>query len=582
MDMMKQGTKNLPARKLQELKLAFSEFYLSLILLQNYQNLNFTGFRKILKKHDKLLNVSVGAKFREEHVEASHFFTNTDIVGLINEVETTVTNELEDGDRQRAMKRLRVPPLGEKQTPWTTFKVGLFSGSFIVLFCGVVLSATFHSVESEDLKTAFKLYRGPLLIIEFLFLIGVNVYGWRSSGVNHVLIFELDPRNHLSEQDLMEVAAIMGVIWTLNLLTFLYSPSLSIPPYFNPLALVIIMALFLMNPLKMFRHEARFWALRVTWRCIAAPFYHVGFADFWLADQFNSLVTVFLDIHFTFCFYFTSGDILGPKGGDSCSGMIAIITKGLVNCIPAWMRFAQCLRRYRDSKEAFPHLVNAGKYSTTFFVVIFNTLKSIYKDDYLPDDINPYEYLWVAANVISTIYAYTWDIKMDWGLMDSNAGENKFLREEIVYSSKSFYYFAIIEDLILRFSWAISYILTENGWIGGELMTSVTAPLEVFRRFVWNFFRLENEHLNNCGKFRAVRDISVAPLDASDHTQILKMMDDDDGVSNRNLKKKLGKKTPKEDKRPLISKQNSMADSVSINISPRLERRIFSMPKNHR
>lgn len=61
---MKQGTlkqgrnlltkRNVPARKIQELKLAFSEFYLSLILLQNYQNLNYTGFRKILKKHDKV------------------------------------------------------------------------------------------------------------------------------------------------------------------------------------------------------------------------------------------------------------------------------------------------------------------------------------------------------------------------------------------------------------------------------------------------------------------------------------------------------------------------------------------------
>ena len=49
-----------------------------------------------------------------------------------------------------------------------------------------------------------------------------------------------------------------------------------------------------------------------------------------------------------------------------------------------------------------------------------------------------------------------------------------------------------------------------------------------FPRFVWNFFRLENEHLNNCGKFRAVRDISVAPLDASDQQQIINMMDDPD------------------------------------------------------
>jgi SPX domain protein involved in polyphosphate accumulation len=43
-----------PVMKISDLKLAFSEFYLSLILLQNYQNLNFTGFRKILKKHDKV------------------------------------------------------------------------------------------------------------------------------------------------------------------------------------------------------------------------------------------------------------------------------------------------------------------------------------------------------------------------------------------------------------------------------------------------------------------------------------------------------------------------------------------------
>lgn len=62
------------------------------------------------------------------------------------------------------------------------------------------------------------------------------------------------------------------------------------------------------------------------------------------------------------------------------------------------------------------------------------------------------------------------------------------------------------------------------------------------RRFVWNFFRLENEHLNNCGKFRAVRDISVAPADCSDQTQILRMMDSADGVINRRKKQKVEEK----------------------------------------
>ena len=40
----------LPPRKLQDLKLAFSEYYLSLVLLQNYQNLNFTGNDSKFKK----------------------------------------------------------------------------------------------------------------------------------------------------------------------------------------------------------------------------------------------------------------------------------------------------------------------------------------------------------------------------------------------------------------------------------------------------------------------------------------------------------------------------------------------------
>lgn len=80
------------------------------------------------------------------------------------------------------------------------------------------VSALFHEGGTDNFKTAFRLYRGPFLLVEFIFLIGINVYGWRSSGVNHVLIFELDPRNHLSEQHLMELAAIFGVVWALSIL----------------------------------------------------------------------------------------------------------------------------------------------------------------------------------------------------------------------------------------------------------------------------------------------------------------------------------------------------------------------------
>ncbi|XP_058806050.1 xenotropic and polytropic retrovirus receptor 1 homolog [Phymastichus coffea] len=551
----------IPARKMRELKLAFSEFYLSLILLQNYQNLNYTGFRKILKKHDKLLAVDAGSKWRVESVETSHFYTSKDIDKLIQDTEASVTQGLEGGDRQRAMKRLRVPPLGEHQSPWTTFKVGLFSGSFIVLFVAVVLSAIFHD-GGENLKIAFRLYRGPLLLIQFLFLIGVNVYGWRSSGVNHVLIFELDPRNHLSEQHLMELAAVLGVVWALSLLSFLYSASLSIPPYINPLALVVIMLAFLLNPLKVFRHEARFWLLRITSRVIIAPFAYVNFADFWLGDQLTSFSTALLDLQFLICFYITNGNWLEAGDTTQCSTG-SLIIRPIVNCLPAWFRFAQCLRRYRDSREAFPHLVNAGKYATTFLVVITLSLRMRYEDKTENIWESPWLWLWFVSCFINSVYSYTWDIKMDWGLLDSNAGENKFLREEVVYSSASFYYFAIIEDLVIRFLWIPSFALTEYGYIGNDLMVSIVAPLEVFRRFVWNFFRLENEHLNNCGKFRAVRDISIAPIESSHQVQILRMMDEENGVTNRGKRKGAGKKQgTKEDKKALLKDE-----TIDIDVS---------------
>lgn len=53
--------------------------------------------------------------------------------------------------------------------------------------------------------------------------------------------------------------------------------------------------------------------------------------------------------------------------------------RAIIQCLPAWFRFIQCLRRYRDSKRAFPHLVNAGKYSTTFFVVTFAALYATHR-----------------------------------------------------------------------------------------------------------------------------------------------------------------------------------------------------------
>ena len=106
--------KQKQVRKISDLKLAYSEFYLSLILLQNYQTLNFTGFRKILKKHDKIFKTDRGSDWHKLNVEAAPFNTTKKVDTLIAEVENLFTQYLENGDKTRAMKRLRVPPFEEK------------------------------------------------------------------------------------------------------------------------------------------------------------------------------------------------------------------------------------------------------------------------------------------------------------------------------------------------------------------------------------------------------------------------------------------------------------------------------------
>uniref|UniRef100_A0A4W4GL42 SPX domain-containing protein n=1 Tax=Electrophorus electricus TaxID=8005 RepID=A0A4W4GL42_ELEEL len=477
-------------RNIKDLQLAFSEFYLSLILLQNYQNLNFTGFRKILKKHDKIFETARGADWRVIHVEVAPFYTCKKITQLISETEALVTAELEGGDRQKAMKRLRVPPLGAAQPApaWTTFRVGLYCGVFIVLLVTITITVW----------PLVRIYRGGFLLIEFLFLLGINTYGWRQAGVNHVLIFELNPRNNLSHQHLFEIAGFLGVLWCVSILSCLFSEAIMIPIWANPLALYGFFMLFLINPFKTCYYKSRFWLLKLLFRVVTAPFHKVEFADFWLADQLNSLAVLLMDLEYLVCFYSLE-----------------------INWTPS----------YEISND------NASE-ADIFF------------------------YLLIAFSVINSCYTLVWDLKMDWGLFDRNAGENALLREEIVYPQKAYYYCAILENVILRFAWTIPITVRATYHVDiADILATVLAPLEVFRRFVWNFFRLENEHLNNCGEFRAVRDISVAPLNADDQTLLEQMMDQEDGVRNRQGKKSWKRSYSMSLRRPRLASQSKIRDT---------------------
>jgi SPX domain protein involved in polyphosphate accumulation len=88
-------------RHIDDLKLAFSELYLLLVLLQNYQTLNHMGFKKILTKHDKLFHQINGIEWLKTNVDTSPFVSYQQVSSLIDEVEILVTDHLENGNRRK-------------------------------------------------------------------------------------------------------------------------------------------------------------------------------------------------------------------------------------------------------------------------------------------------------------------------------------------------------------------------------------------------------------------------------------------------------------------------------------------------
>jgi len=544
------------------LKTAFSEFYLSLIMTQNYVKHNLQGFQKIMKKFDKNLNCKDGAQWQEEKLSVSELKKSQDIDKMLVQVENLFINQLEAGNRKKAMARLKVPPLGNVSDPALSIKVGFFGGCICVLMLLIIGTATImhkqrvipddDQIEAlrltntttqfqyrSDWNIVTRLYRGPLLVIILIGLLGLNIKGWAKSGVNHVLIFELDPRHHSSHLQVLELALGLGLTWAASLLLFLFADYIALPAFASPLGLLAFYALFFLNPTKTGKYKERQWMMGVFLRIVITPLSYVTFADFWVADQLNSIQPIFPDLYYWYCFYTSLGD----KNSWYLATDDSVCRKPngwalVLACLPAWFRFVHCLRRYRDTRHAFPHLTNAGKYTTTLVTnlihFIFAMLSGVTAQVFYA--------LYLFSKTISTFYALAWDLKMDWGFFAANAGENTLLREETVYPSTLYYYLAMAEDIILRLLWVVGLILKQTTGLPHELIGSVQQIAEVFRRFVWNFFRLENEHLNNCGQFRVVRDISIAPVDMKDQEELIMMMDFKDGAQRvRQRRRELGK-----------------------------------------
>eukprot|EP01135_Chromosphaera_perkinsii_P007211 Nk52_evm19s745 gene=Nk52_evmTU19s745 len=490
-----------------KLKDALAEYYRGLDLLRNYQILNFTALVKFIKKFQKATCGMIDCSGYVEAVSEEPFNCEGDIKRLMTLCENMMCNEFYHGDRKKGMKNLRLPS-GHHSYHWASFRLGLYMGIiFTALLITILLNYEWYDPTLySDWNAALLMFRGTCLPIFMFFLFGIDVFIWKLKGVNHVFIFELDPRNNLSYLEIMEFAGVLMLGWIFAVLLYVTKSVLHINGIYSALGFALLLLVFLINPLPILHRSGRFYLLRVAKRMVLAPFYDVLFADFWLGDQMNSLNITLLDWYFTGC-YFVTG--LDDSSDSMClSGKYGI--RPILTILPAMWRFLQCLRRYRDTGDAFPHLANAGKYSTAFFVCAMASL-----DAYVAGDSKTwtvFRYFWILASIVSTIYTSTWDITMDWGLARKREdGKRYFLRKTYLYP-EWFYYGCATLDVGFRWLWTLTIAPGQTGLFGAvnhNVLLTILAFCEIVRRFVWNMIRLENEHLNNCGKFRAVRSVPL-------------------------------------------------------------------------
>jgi len=119
----------------------------------------------------------------------------------------------------------------------------------------------------------------------------------------------------------------------------------------------------------------------------------------------------------------------------------------------------------------------------------------------------------IITSVIATMYQLYWDFVKDWGFLNRNS-RNAWLRDDLVLKNKSIYYMSMALNFVLRLTWSETVMHFKVGPVQTRLLEFLLASLEVIRRGHWNFYRLENEHLNNVGHYRAVKTVPLPFRDA--------------------------------------------------------------------
>ncbi|KAL8199435.1 hypothetical protein R6Q57_013003 [Mikania cordata] len=492
----------------EKLKQAFIEFHEKLRFLKNYVFLNQLAFSKIMKKYDKITSRNASDAYLQM-VEESYLSKSDEVNKLLERVESAFIKHFCNGNRHQGMSTLK--PNVKRKRHRDTFFVGCFFGCSLALVVAIIVNINARDLlksrgRTQYMNTIFPLYSLFGFLVLHMLMYAGNVYYWTCYRVNYSFIFGFKPGTELGYTEILLLSSGLSV---LTLAAVFSNLEMELEPNTQsyqtltellPLGLVIVVILIAVCPFNIFYRANRFFLLVCLWHCICAPFYAITLPDFFLADQFTSQVQLLRNLQFYVCYY-GWGDFK-KRNADTCKdiGVYHVITI-VIAVVPYWIRALQCIRRYwggHDSTQA----LNALKYFSTIVAVVARTIHARQKGMIL-------QIIAGSTSGVATIFQTYWDIVMDWGLLCRNS-ENPWLRDKLILPNTSIYFIAMVLNVILRLAWMQTVLnFTEAPFLHRNALIAIIACLEIIRRGIWNFFRLENEHLNNVGKFRAVRSVPL-------------------------------------------------------------------------